>query len=281
VQRVFYHVTRGLIGIANNENFSITKKIILYTDYFKLIALAIQATISPQLTNYSIDKKFRINSFGLTVYYPNIYAFFFLFNEIFCNSEYPALFNMKTYIDLGANIGISLLWYHLFNPNMTAYAFEPDEINYRFLKKNIKENCIENCFLFKKAISNNINKVKFYRILDNIQNLDSGLKLNQKLPHEVFQVKTAKLSTLIKKIKHISLVKMDIEGGEYLVFDDLKKTNTLIKIERIIFESHVFTAMEKRSLAKILSWIGHLGKTHSHATSKYTSSHYWQNNELF
>ena len=83
MQRVFYHVTRGLIGIANNENFSITKKIILYTDYFKLIALAIQATISPQLTNYSIDKKFRINSFGLQFFFQIFMLSFFYLMRFF------------------------------------------------------------------------------------------------------------------------------------------------------------------------------------------------------
>jgi len=191
--RIIVRVSRGWVGVANNKNFSITRKVRIYVDYFKLIFLVVQSKIFPKLTNRSVDKKFFISSFGFTVYYSNIYALLFMFNEIFCDTEYPAFFNLKTYVDLGANIGIPILWYHFFNPKMAIYAFEPDEINFRLLEKNIKENHIGNCFLFKKAVSNTNGKIKFYRILDNIQNLDSGLKLNQKLPHEVFQVETEKI----------------------------------------------------------------------------------------
>jgi len=73
-------------------------------------------------------------------------------------------------------------------------------------------------------------------------------------------------------------MKMDIEGGEYLVFEDLRKTNSLSQIEKIVFESHVFTAKEKKDLAEILSWLGQAGKIWSHKTSKYTSTHLWKNN---
>jgi FkbM family methyltransferase len=275
--RIIVRVSRGLVGIASSKNFSIVKKLRIYVDYFKLIFLVAESKVSFRLTNPSVDKKFFISSFDFKVYYSNIYTLFFMFNEIFCDSEYPAFFNLETYVDLGANIGIPIFWYHFFNPKMRTYAFEPDEINFRLLEKNIKENHIENCFLFKKAVSNVNGKIKFYRILDNIQSLDSGLKLNQKLPHEVLQVESKKLSSLMRKIKHISLMKMDIEGGEYAVFEDLKKTNSLSQIEKIIFESHIFTSTEKKDLAKTLAWIEQSGKIWSHKTSKYTSIHLWKN----
>jgi FkbM family methyltransferase len=272
------HITKGLIGITVNRKLSIAKKGALYIDYLRIILLAFKAIFDPHLTNPSVKKLFYINSFKLKIIYPNIYSFLFMFNEIFCEGEYPIIKNIKNYIDLGANIGLSTLWYYLYNPNMTAYLFEPDQINAYFLKINLENNFPKKYFLIQKAVSNTNGIKKFYRILDNIQNLDSGLKLNQRLPYEVFRVKTIKLSNFIKNIKNISLLKLDIEGEEYSVLKDLKESNSLHKIKAIVFESHFFNKLEVKKLQIILKWMKNLGELNSHPTSKYTSMNYWKNN---
>ncbi|HEX7041975.1 MAG TPA: FkbM family methyltransferase, partial [Patescibacteria group bacterium] len=210
-----------------------------------------------------------------TIFYPNIYSFFFLFNEIFCKAEYPSIKMLNNYIDLGANIGMSIIWYNLFNPSAKIYAYEPDPICYKYLKKTLKINHIANVSIFKKAVSNRTGKVKFFRILDNIQQLDSGLTLNQSLPHKVYVIKTQKLSTLLKKIKKIDLIKMDIEGAEYKVFQDLFSTNSISKVTTIIFEAHIFNKTEENQYKSILKKLQKLGLVTSHKNSIYSTINFW------
>lgn len=276
VKRASYLILRGLVGISKSEHFSATKKAALYYDYCRLILLSLQLPFRHDLIDSSVDKVFHMKSLNFSIHYPNIYAFFFLFNEIFCIQEYPVIRDLHTYVDLGAYIGMSVLWYHAFNPKVKIYAFEPNENNYQYLLRNIRANKIQQCQAYKTAVSNKAERVRYYEILDNIQSLDSGLFLNQELPYNMTYVKAEKLSDRIKKIGEISLLKMDIEGSEYVVFEDIFASNTLSKIRRIIFESHLFTLSNTKSHASVLRQLGKFGTVTSTSNSRLTSIDSWE-----
>jgi len=256
-------------------------KLNLYFDYCRLLLLALRSLFSPALSDPKIDKVFHTKAFNYRVHYPFFQSFFFSFNEIFCIRDYPPFSNLKNYIDLGSNIGLSILWYHFFNPNLTIYAFEPDPFMLRFLKKNIKEANIKNCFLFNKAVSDKVGRRKYYRIIDQVQNLDSGLNLNLPLPFETLLTSTQKLSPLIKKIGKVSLIKMDIEGEEYRVFEEIFLTKTINNVEKIFFESHFFKKSEHGSYCSLLSSLKKFGKIETRINSGYTSLNYWENKNSF
>ena len=129
----------------------------------------------------------------------------------------------------------------------------------------------------KKATSKKAGTSQFYRILDRIQNLDSGLSLNQKLPYEKFMVQTVKLSKLLKKLRKVSLIKIDIEGGEYDVFEDLTDTKIISIVERIIFESHVFNNPQRKKCVETLAKLRSIGKVSSKYSSPFTSMNIWTN----
>ncbi len=276
MKRASYLILRGLVGISASRYISTSQKTALYIDYTRLIFLALQLPFRPELVNSKVDKVFYVHALNLTIHYPNIFPFFFLFTEIFCIQEYPAQRNIQTYVDLGAYIGMSILWYHAFNPQAKIYAFEPNEENYRFLLKNVAANHVDRCVTYKVALSNSSRQVKYYQILDNIQSLDSGLFLNQKLPYKTTFVKSERLSDRIKKIGEISLLKIDIEGSEYAVFEDLFASKSLRKIKKIIFESHLFNQKNKTEHAQLLRSLRRFGKVTANSNSKLTSIDTWQ-----
>jgi FkbM family methyltransferase len=275
--KAFFYLVRGFFGIGRNKYLTLSVKFFLYIDFFHLLFLAVKNTIFPTTFNLEKNKIFYSRAFKYTIHYSIFHSFYFVFNEIFCSGEYPPINNLKNYIDLGANIGLTILWYHYFNPSMITYAYEPDIANFKHLKKNIEEAGIKNCYLINKAVSNRIGEFTFYRLLDKVQNLDSSLTLNRDLPHETFIVNTTKISTLIKKIGKISLIKMDIEGGEYDVLDDIFTTKIENKIEKIFFESHTHDNKTQRSFIHVSKLLKKTGLMTTHPNSGVTSMNYWKN----
>lgn len=268
--KVLHYILNGLRGILFNKDLRIETKLLLYYDYVRLVFHLITKQ------NRQLPGKFFFKAFNYTIDYENVFSFFFIVNEIFCTGEYVIYTKLKNFIDLGANIGLASLWYHFFNPKANIYCFEPDKENFRYLQKNMKQNHIRNCFLYNCAVSNKVGSAKFYRILDNIQNLDSGLKLNLNLPHTTYPVKLQKVSTLIKKIKHVSLLKMDIEGGEKAVFKDLFLSKTIQRIDRIIFENHFFNASDTNEYTTNVKRLNSIGNVHSVSKTHLSSINIWE-----
>ena len=71
---------------------------------------------------------------------------FFVYNQVILNEEYAPLIEkiikrkqqetITTIIDLGANIGLSSLYFHFHFPKAIVYALEPVPDNFSLLKKN-------------------------------------------------------------------------------------------------------------------------------------------------
>src|SRR3989344_9520662 len=87
-----------------------------------------------------------------------------------------------TVVDIGANIGFySMLFSHLVGQKGTVYAFEPDEQNFRYLKKDFKE--ANNIIIEKLAVGNKNGKIRLYyskKLNVDHQTYDSGEKRKYK-----------------------------------------------------------------------------------------------------
>ncbi len=262
-QKVISNVFLGLKGIFCNQTLNTYQKIILYYDDFRFLLLLILV--------YFFKKEIhrvKIESFGYIVYFENFVTFYYIFNEIFCKGVYAPI-KMNNYFDLGANIGLSVLWYKFFNPDLSITAFEPDKNNYTYLLKNIRANHLKGIHTYRVALTSKKGNARFYTIIDDVQNLDSGLTLNQKLPYKSYVVKTDMLSNRIRTM--IDLVKIDIEGAEYEVFDDLFKTRKIRFIKNLMFEAHFFNTKQKEKLKKITSGLKRIGNVDQLKNSNFTT----------
>lgn len=266
--KIVSNIFLGLNGIFFNKYLNIKKKHFLFFDYVKLFLILICV--------YFFKKKVtsvKIHSFNYKIFFKNYITFFYSFNEIFCKCIYKPI-KINTFFDLGANIGLSILWYKFFNPQLKIVAFEPDRYSFRYLIKNLETNLITNTKLYNLALSDKKGKTNFYTIIDDIQNLDSGLTLNQNLPYETYQVSTNILSSFI--IDKIDLLKMDIEGSEYQVFDDIFRNKKINYFNNIIFEAHYFNLEQKNKLKNIVEELIKIGKVECLENSKITKIFYYQ-----
>lgn len=158
-------------------------------------------------------------------------------NEIFVNDEYGISIKGEPEVifDLGSNIGLSAIYFKLKYPQAKIYAFEPDPNTYKKLIKNTKQ--FKDIFCYNIAVSDKNGKTEFYSCsgqsmsssLVNRDNIESCSKI---------YVETRDLDTLINefKIKEIDLLKFDIEGAEFNVFNNFQNLNI---IKNMIGELHL------------------------------------------
>ena len=141
-----------------------------------------------------------------------------------------------TVIDIGANIGLySVIAGRLVGDNGKVFSFEPENKNYEFLSNNIKANNLKNVLLNKTAISNEKSTKNLFLFSENTgsYSLVDNRKTNISIP-----VQTDTLDNILKQqsINRVDVIKMDIEGAEYMAFEGMlqiisNSTNLTMMIE--------------------------------------------------
>jgi FkbM family methyltransferase len=173
------------------------------------------------------------------------------YKEIFINQIY----SFKTdnpkpvIIDGGSNIGFSLLFFKTLYPDAHIIAFEPDKQAFALLQKNIEHNNISHVELHNNALCDQDTTLTFFYNPERIGDTKMSLYANENFSS--YPVKAKKLSPFING--PIDCLKLDIEGAELAVIDDLECNNKLHFIKHMIIECHPYLYDEKneRRLSKI------------------------------
>lgn len=189
--------------------------------------------------------------FGLNVYYFK------------SKSDNPVI------IDIGANIGDSIIYFKWLYPDCKIYAFEPLSRAYELLEKNIKENNFKDVFTHNVGLGSKEEKIKIFSDSkgtsgsSTINKKTSQLNLTNNAQYEEIVIKRISSYKEIAKLKEIDLIKLDIEGAEGFLFDDLKFL--LPKTKKIILEFHVVPDIAENSFDKIVTILRSSGLSTSFA----------------
>ncbi len=133
---------------------------------------------------------------------------------------------------IGEDISFDLAIIEKFNANI--YAFDPTLKSIEWIKKQ-KPN--KKFIVHQFGLSDFDGDAKFY--LPENPNYVSSTLINRKSSDNKYNiVKMHKLSSIMKQLKHsdIDILKMDIEGSEYDVIEDIIKSE--IKIKQLMIEFH-------------------------------------------
>ena len=156
-------------------------------------------------------------------------------------------------IDFGGYNGFYGLLAAKVRPNSKVYIFEPDVINYQHIKKNIQINNLSNVVLIKAIVTNRIKSVFFSEHL--------GRETGRISEDSDFKIDSLTLDDWLKQdnVKPV-LIKMDIEGAEYLAFRGMKnnlknapKINILLELHREVIKKFGNT---KEDVLKLLDELG-------------------------
>jgi len=144
--------------------------------------------------------------------------------------------NPKVILDIGSNIGSFSIKAAIDFPTARVIAIEPSVETFLLLKKNIKENSIHNIESINKAI---FGKNGYHTLYDPGPGGLRSLYPPSKKRSAIIRVETTTLEKIIsrKKIKYIDLLKMDCEGSEYNIFENLS-SELFLKIKVISMEYH-------------------------------------------
>ncbi len=174
-------------------------------------------------------------------------------------------------IDIGANVGEISLFLNKNFPNAKIYALEPSSENFEVISKNISnQSFYTDKIILKKIAITNANGL--LPITCGLQAENTMLRnlIDKKVLTEKVQSKTLLHFIKAEKIKIVDFIKIDIEGAEPLLKDDIKVCKNIVKsyliefsvkskiidihkLLKVMFENN-YKAYTKESLKKILNF---------------------------
>lgn len=188
-----------------------------------------------------------------------------VFNEIFRLDEYRAAKSaiqnaQDPIVDVGAHAGFFTMYCRALNDKVKIFAVEPEAENIRALKQHLKENKIKGVKVIAGALAAVSGKRQLL-ISDDSHNhfvIPSESRLSRDdegsfrertgiLRYTQDDSKIANVQAFVfsdfcrqNKIKRISLLKIDIEGGEYELFAGMSEQD-LSMVNFVILEYHTIS----------------------------------------
>ena len=157
------------------------------------------------------------------------------YNEFFVDKIYDDLNlkNLNICFDIGSNVGLFTKYLKLNNCNK-IFCFEPNKTAFNSLQKNLNvESEVE---LFNLAVSYNNESLRLY-----IDNNNSLISSAHDIKNNYYDVETITLKDIFErnKIQKVDFVKIDIEGMEFDLIENLEDS-IFQKIDKFLIEYHDF-----------------------------------------
>jgi FkbM family methyltransferase len=199
---------------------------------------------------YSNPSKKYISPEFIYPVYGYIYRYFFAYSQNYINLKFIHVFKYLLYefplpiiiasivkkgdivIDIGANFGYYTIFFSkLVGKEGKVYAFEPEPRAFLILKNKTKR--LKNVILERKAVGDKNSRIKFY--VDKSIGGSSVYKDAIYSLEACIEVDMISLDEYFRNLKdEIALIKMDVQGAEFLVLKGMK--NLIKKVKAIIFE---------------------------------------------
>ncbi len=132
--------------------------------------------------------------------------------------------NINTIYDCGSFIGGSIIKFSKLFPNSQIYGYEPNDENFELLKKNTE--LVKNLKINNLAISNTVSQNQLY---GSEKGVCSYTLIKDDSNYIVQNIQSSTIENEMKKNenKFIDLIKIDIEGSEFKIFENEKILNFL------------------------------------------------------
>ncbi len=209
---------------------------------------------------------------GHQLYYNNGIELLHSLREIYIDEIYKMKLTSSAphLLDCGANIGLSVIYLKQLFPEASITAFEPDEANFRLLKKNTQN--LSRVKLMQEAIWKENTFIEF----------EGGGTLSSKIADsrssQTVKVKAARLKDYLQQ--PVDFLKLDIEGAEYEVIKDC--ADDIGKVENLFIEYHG-SFSEQDELTDMLGILNRSGFSYyiKEASSVYPTPFYRQGEHTY
>lgn len=161
--------------------------------------------------------------------------------EVFKHREYRAAEEYlracsEPVVDVGAHAGFFTIYARALNPLAPIFALEPEEKNFAGLQAHLAQNKINHVTPAPAALAGHTGTADLFLLADSHNHT---LLAPKGATNEMVTVKSYTFRDFCNqfKIARVGLMKMDIEGGEYAVFEAMNDED-YAKLGAIIMEYH-------------------------------------------
>jgi FkbM family methyltransferase len=196
-----------------------------------------------------------LNLFGSRFYYGNRGSLHGMFKEIFMEQNYYFEDTNApiTIVDCGSNMGMSLLYFRRKAPHATIIAFEPNPHTFAYLTKNIESNRLA-VTAHNVGLASSAGTAILYTDSEDLSSQSASLTKQLTTKKRTLEQVTIKLEPLSTYIKgNVDILKLDIEGAEGEVIEELKESGKLTFVQKIFIEYHYDGVHTNYPLGKLLS----------------------------
>jgi FkbM family methyltransferase len=188
---------------------------------------------------------------GFHISYFDQPTLLYLYREIFVRQTYwfAAESASPVILDCGANLGMATLFFKSLFPASQIQCFEPDPTTFALLERNLSANRLTGITSHNLALWNEDTEVPFFcdpaapgnLLMSTNANRAKGLRT---------MVAARRLSAYIEG--QIDLLKLDVEGAELRVLQELADSGTISRIRQMIIEYHHKIPGESSSMSRML-----------------------------
>jgi FkbM family methyltransferase len=182
----------------------------------------------------------------------------YLFREIFVRQVYRIeTTNLEPLVlDCGANLGMATLFFKFLYPKCRVKCFEPDPSTFQLLEKNVEYNRLDGVELFNVALWDETGTIDFFCDSATRGTLLMSTNL-ARMKGAALKVPTRRLSEFIDE--EVDYLKLDVEGAELRVMQELSDSGKLRNIREMAIEYHHRIPGEQSAMS---GFLGILEKNH-------------------
>lgn len=188
---------------------------------------------------------------------PDYDVFLAIFRQIFVRHTYylETKNSSPKIIDCGGNIGMSVLYFKYLYPNASITVFEPSREVLSVMKRNIEGNKLKDVKIVEAAVSAKDGELEIHPR----GNAASGNTLlsgiseatpKKGLAEKPYTVKTVRLSPHIPET--LDLLKLDIEGSEGGVIQELEDAGKLHSVKEYVMEYHYYPQVPENNFGDLV-----------------------------
>lgn len=201
-------------------------------------------------TLYSSKRRFtkaRIKCCGRILNVPDVASFLSMYEEIFLNRIYEVKAEKPRILDLGANIGLSVIWFKENFPKSEILAIEADPNIYQYLMDNTSG--LDGVSIKNIAAWDEDGELSFYSEGADGGRIEQAAELS---PTKTVKVASVDIRRILKENGPFDFIKMDIEGAEARV---LPACRGYLQETRYVFCEYHSTESEKQHFAELVSFL--------------------------
>jgi FkbM family methyltransferase len=183
-----------------------------------------------------------------------------LYDEIFVNRLYEVSLDTDApiIVDCGSNIGMAAFYFKRRFPKATVMCFEPHPVLFETLRKNALPLKVE---VHQVALGRTEGSIELF-VNDGDNNTRSlNFSVHDRGARTSVTVRCARLSQVMPE--RVDLLKLDIEGSEDAVIQELAESGALGRIKNIVCEYHHHIAGPPSHLSGMLAILESAGFVYS------------------